>query len=62
MNRWQGVRTLVLFAGGLGIAYHEVYLAPQPRELAMIMAAYMLGLPVFGGLDDKRNDKRNGKR
>lgn len=59
-GRWQALRDVVLFVGGLAGAAHETVrlaAAGEERPTLLLLFAAMMGLPAFFRADEKRNGK-----
>jgi hypothetical protein len=50
-DRWADrLKSGAIFVGGLALGYHEFFIAPQPREQAVIVVLAALSLPVAAGI------------
>lgn len=53
------IRDGVMFLFGLGVAYNELVLESKPREVGLLFAASILGIPFVLLADERR---REGKK
>jgi hypothetical protein len=55
------LRSAALFVVGLSAFVYEVISNQGERPTILILAAAMMGLPAFIGMDERRRNNNNGK-